>query len=82
MTETLIRVKDLKTYFFVHPEIVRAVDGASFDIHSGHTLAIVGESGCGKSAMGLSLLRLVPKPGRIVRGEIRFKDKKKPAGPV
>lgn len=76
MTETLIRVKDLRTYFFVRPEIVRAVDGTSFDIHSGHTLAVVGESGCGKSAMGLSLLRLVPKPGRIVHGEIRFKDKK------
>ncbi|MEE9199993.1 MAG: ABC transporter ATP-binding protein [Candidatus Brocadiales bacterium] len=76
MTGPLLRVKDLKTYFFVHPEIVRAVDGVSFDIKGGRTLAVVGESGCGKSAMGLSILRLVPRPpGKIVGGQIRFKGK-------
>lgn len=72
--EPLLRIRELKTYFFVQPEIVRAVDGISLDIHSGGTLAVVGESGCGKSATGLSTLRLIPRPpGRIVGGTIYFK---------
>ncbi len=68
----LLRVKDLKTYFFTSDGTVPAVDGVSFDIHEGETLAIVGESGCGKSVTALSIMRLIAPPGRITQGEIVF----------
>ncbi|HEY3912422.1 MAG TPA: ABC transporter ATP-binding protein [Stellaceae bacterium] len=63
---------DLKTWFFTRDGVVRAVDGVTFHVLPGETLAIVGESGCGKSVTALSVLRLVPSPGRIVSGAIRF----------
>src|SRR4051812_14867022 len=69
----LLEVEDLRTYFFTRDGIVRAVDGVSFAVASGETLAVVGESGCGKSVTSLSILRLIPSPpGRIVSGTIRF----------
>src|SRR5580765_3241875 len=69
----LLEVADLKTWFFTRDGVVRAVDGVSFHVMPGETLAIVGESGCGKSVTALSVLRLVPTPpGRIVSGAIRF----------
>src|SRR5881396_1366851 len=69
----LLDIVDLKTWFFTRDGIVRAVDGVSFHVMPGETLAIVGESGCGKSVTALSILRLVPSPpGRIVSGAIRF----------
>ena len=68
----MLQVRDLKTYFFTSNGIVKAVDGISFSIKKGETLALVGESGCGKSVTALSLLRLVPAPGKIVGGQIRF----------
>src|SRR5438045_1472376 len=69
----LLEVADLKTWFFTRDGIVRAVDGVSFHVMPGETLAIVGESGCGKSVTALSILRLVPSPpGRIVAGRVRF----------
>ncbi|RLE08575.1 ABC transporter ATP-binding protein [Candidatus Aerophobetes bacterium] len=72
----LLRVKDLKTYFFTHEGIVRAVDGVSFEINKGETLGLVGESGCGKSVTALSIMRLVPNPpGKIINGEIYFEGK-------
>ena len=71
MTATLLRVEGLKTWFDTPEGIVRAVDGISFDIARGETLALLGESGCGKSVCALSLLRLVPRPaGRLVEGAI------------
>jgi peptide/nickel transport system ATP-binding protein len=71
--EPLLEVADLKTWFFTRDGIVRAVDGVSFHVLPGETLAIVGESGCGKSVTALSILRLIPSPpGRIVSGNIRF----------
>src|SRR5665213_3056184 len=54
--------------------IIKAVDGVSFDLYPGESLGIVGESGSGKSITALSLLRLVPDPGRIVSGEVLFRN--------
>ena len=68
--EPILRVRDLRTYFFPDEGTVKAVDGASFDVHPGRTLGIVGESGCGKSVTARSILRIVERPGRIVSGEI------------
>jgi peptide/nickel transport system ATP-binding protein len=66
----ILSVRDLKTYFFAEEGTVKAVDGASFDLHAGRTLGIVGESGCGKSVTARSILRIVERPGRLVSGEI------------
>ncbi|MEJ5309868.1 MAG: ABC transporter ATP-binding protein [Anaerolineae bacterium] len=68
--ETLLSVRNLKTYFFQDEGTVKAVDGATFDIYPGQTLGVVGESGCGKSVTAQSILRIVDQPGRIVDGEI------------
>lgn len=70
----LIEVKDLKTYFYTRTGVIRAVDGVHFTIEPEKTLGIVGESGCGKTVTGLSILGLVPiPPGKIESGEILFK---------
>ncbi len=68
----LLEVKGLKTYFPLEEGTVRAVDGADFVIERGKTLAVVGESGCGKSVTAQSILRIVPPPGRIIEGELLF----------
>ena len=68
--QPILSVRNLKTSFFTDEGVVRAVDGASFDVNPSQTLGIVGESGCGKSVTALSILRIVPRPGRIVEGEI------------
>jgi peptide/nickel transport system ATP-binding protein len=69
----LLAIEDLQTHFFTRVGVVRAVDGVSYAVEAGETLAVVGESGCGKSVTALSILRLVPSPpGRIVGGAIRF----------
>src|SRR5437870_10799338 len=71
MTPPLLVVDDLKTHFFTRRGITRAVDGVSFTLRAGETLALVGESGAGKSVTCLSLVRLVPEPaGRIVGGRV------------
>ena len=66
----LLAVRDLKTYFFQDDGLVKAVDGASFDVFAGRTLGIVGESGCGKSVTARSIMRIVDRPGKIVGGQI------------
>src|SRR5689334_6426299 len=72
-TAPLLAIEDLRTYFFTRDGVVRAVDGVSYSVRTGETLAVVGESGCGKSVTALSVLRLVASPpGRIVGGAIRF----------
>ncbi|MCC6176042.1 MAG: ABC transporter ATP-binding protein [Chloroflexi bacterium] len=69
----LLDVVDLRTHFFTHDGVVRAVDGVTLDIRAGETLGLVGESGCGKSVTAHSLLRLLPpKVSRIVSGAMRF----------
>ncbi len=70
--KTLLEVKGLRTYFPLDEGLVRAVDGAEFEIKQGQTLAVVGESGCGKSVTAQSILRIVPPPGRIVEGELLY----------
>jgi oligopeptide transport system ATP-binding protein len=68
--DLLLDVKDLQTIFTTYAGTVRAVDGVSFHLNRGEAIAIVGESGCGKSVTALSIMRLVPDPGRITRGAI------------
>ncbi|MEP7381910.1 MAG: ABC transporter ATP-binding protein [Gemmatimonadota bacterium] len=68
MTDPLLRVEHLRTYFHTASGIARAVDDVSFSIARGETLGVVGESGCGKSVTALSLLRLIQAPGRIEEG--------------
>ena len=74
--QTVLQMEDLQTHFFTPVGVVRAVDGVSYDLKSGETLGVVGESGCGKSVSALSILRLVANPpGRIVGGAIRFEGR-------
>ncbi len=66
----LLEVEDLRTYFFLDEGTVHAVNGVSLQMHRGETLGVVGESGCGKSVMARSIMRMVRPPGRIVGGRI------------
>ena len=69
----LLEIEGLKTQFFTSAGTVRAVDGVNYNVEAGETVAVVGESGCGKSVTALSIMRLVADPpGKIVEGEIRF----------
>ena len=70
MAEPILSVRELETFFRPDEGIVRAVDGASFDLYPGRTLGIVGESGCGKSVTARSILRIVERPGKVERGEV------------
>lgn len=70
----LLSIRDLHTYFMADEGVVKAVDGVSFDVYSGRTLGIVGESGCGKSVTAHSILRIVEEPGRIVGGQILLRQ--------
>jgi peptide/nickel transport system ATP-binding protein len=72
----LLEIEDLRTWFFTSDGVVRAVDGVSYSVAPGETLAVVGESGCGKSVTAMSVLRLLPSPpARIVSGAIRFEGR-------
>ena len=76
VTEPLLDVEALKTYFYTRDGVVRAVDGVSFTVYPGETLAVVGESGCGKSVTSLSILRLIASPpGKIVGGRLMFQGR-------
>jgi oligopeptide/dipeptide ABC transporter ATP-binding protein len=72
---TLLQVEDLHTQFFTSRGVVRAVDGITFHVDAGETLGVVGESGCGKTMTALSILRLLPDPGKITSGRILFRGK-------
>jgi peptide/nickel transport system ATP-binding protein len=71
----LIQVSGLKTHFYTTEGVVRAVDDVTLSLRKGDTMGIVGESGCGKSVTALSIMRLVPRPGRIKGGEIWFEGR-------
>jgi peptide/nickel transport system ATP-binding protein len=79
----LLSISDLHTYFLSDKVITRAVDGVDFDMEKSEVFGLVGESGCGKTMTALSIMRLVPSPGRIVRGSILFegRDLAKLSGP-
>ena len=73
--EAILEVKNLRTSFPTEEGMVHAVDNVSFNVRKGEAVALVGESGCGKSVTAMSVMRLVAPPGRITGGEIRFKGK-------
>lgn len=76
MVDTLLEVKDLRTYFYIKEGVLRAVDGLSYSVKKKEFVALVGESACGKSVSALSIMRLIPyPPGVIVGGEIIFEGK-------
>lgn len=69
---SLLDVQDLRTYFFTEAGVVKAVDGVHFNVRQGETLGLVGESGSGKTVSALSVMRIVPRPGKIVSGQVTF----------
>jgi len=71
-TNVLLKVEDLKTYFFLKEGTLKVVDKSSFELKRGETLGIAGDSGCGKSITAQSILRIVPQGGKIVGGKILF----------
>ncbi|WP_432734942.1 ABC transporter ATP-binding protein [Maridesulfovibrio sp. FT414] len=73
MSDKLLSIRDLKTYFYTRAGVARAVDGISLDIDRGEIVGIVGESGSGKSVTGFSIMGLVDHPGKIAGGSIKFR---------
>ena len=69
----LLQVRNLTTHFFTQDGVVKAVNGVSYEVAKGETIALVGESGCGKTVSALSILRLIAQPpGKVVSGEVWF----------
>jgi len=73
--DTLLEVRNLKTYFYTEDGVVKAVDGVDFTVGRGEVLGLVGESGCGKSVTSLSIMRLIGIPGKVVEGSIMFEGR-------
>ncbi len=73
--ETILQVKDLRTYFHTDAGVVKSVDGVSFDLKKGEILGVVGESGSGKSVSNLSVINLIQFPGKIEGGEVLYHGK-------
>ena len=70
MTKKILKIEQLKTYFYTWAGIVKAVDGVDIEVNEGETLGLVGESGSGKSVTAQSIIQIVPSPGKIVKGKI------------
>ena len=70
--DVVLRVKDLKTFFYTNERCNKAINGVSFEVKKGKTLSIVGESGCGKSVTASSIMQLLPDLSRIEEGEITY----------
>ena len=73
MVKKILEIENLKTHFYTWAGIVKAVDGVDIDVNEGETLGLVGESGSGKSVTALSIINIVPSPGRIMEGKIIYK---------
>src|SRR3954452_4656883 len=73
--EPILSVRDLHVEYRTAAGPVRAVRGVSFDMHAGESLALIGESGCGKTTLGLALLRLLPRLATVTSGEVRYRDR-------
>jgi oligopeptide transport system ATP-binding protein len=73
--QPILEIRNLKTHFFLDRATVRAIDGVDLSISAGKTIGLVGESGCGKSQMAMSIMRLTPPPGKIVEGQINLRTK-------
>ncbi|HFC49174.1 MAG TPA: ATP-binding cassette domain-containing protein, partial [Thermofilum sp.] len=69
----ILRIEDLAVYFYTYAGVVKAIEGLNLSIYEGECFGLVGETGCGKSVSMRAVLRLIPPPGRIVRGKIFFK---------
>jgi ABC-type glutathione transport system ATPase component len=74
VSNAVLRVEGLTAHFFTPEGVVKAVNGVSFDLARGSTLAILGESGAGKTSLGLAVLNLLPHPGRLVAGRVFLED--------
>jgi len=75
LSSPLLKVRDLRTYFYTYSGILKAVEAVNLEIRRGEIYGLVGETGCGKSVTAQSIMRLVPSPGRIVSGEILYKSR-------
>lgn len=75
-TDIILRIRDLHTYFYTDIGVAKALNGVSFDIPARKVMGVVGESGCGKSVTALSCMRLVQRPGKIIKGEITLYSRK------
>jgi oligopeptide/dipeptide ABC transporter ATP-binding protein len=74
MAETILKVENLKTYFYTYEGVVKALEGINFELKRGKTLGMVGETGCGKSVTALSIMNLIPDPpGKIIDGKVVFR---------
>jgi peptide/nickel transport system ATP-binding protein len=73
MGERLLEIRDLKVYFYTYAGVVKALEGINLTINEGDIFGLVGETGCGKSVTAMSILRLIPNPGKIITGEILYK---------